>query len=247
MDTCLGIANDGSKIHYYAFSDYWLSKNEESKLLPVTIYRDFSPTSDGGTEHKGMYDSPSSYLFAIAKYAYIVLRETELENNPNTLWAQWRASASKGGCLSDAQAFIDNYYANHLHTIPLAAFNCNYRYKYLVQTESKTSYDDINFNKFWGRKIAYTKNWINSRLHILDAYFNMNSISEQLTEGIEAPIPKIVDNDNKDIYVLHDIFSSEASGNQYNMKKNVLIRALPASPIVLVTPTIRNRYLTPEK
>jgi hypothetical protein len=72
MDTSFGLDNGGfDTISCYAFSDYWNVTTEiedENTEIPsqTTIYRDYWPSGAGYP--KG-YDIPSTYLFAIAKYA----------------------------------------------------------------------------------------------------------------------------------------------------------------------------------
>ena len=73
MDTCFGLNNAGvAAITYFAFTDYWLSncttENGIDKPTEATIYRDFCPISLMGEG----YDIPSSYLFAVAKYARLI-------------------------------------------------------------------------------------------------------------------------------------------------------------------------------
>jgi hypothetical protein len=60
MDTALGIDNSGKYVTPFAFSDYW-EETEDG----IKVYKDYwaLDTNDIG------YDIPSSYLFAIAKYA----------------------------------------------------------------------------------------------------------------------------------------------------------------------------------
>jgi hypothetical protein len=69
MDTAFGKDNAGRLgVSTYAFTDYWLPNNDGSELKNATIYRDYKPL----TGFSG-YDIPSSYLFAIVKYASTVL------------------------------------------------------------------------------------------------------------------------------------------------------------------------------
>ena len=257
MDTCLGVSNSGSKISYFAFSDYWDWKNsiDEGIFNSVKIYRDYSPKEEGlDVSSSSFYDVPSSYLFAIAKYAYFVLRSTatsddqvsSIAKHPNNIWARWRRS---DGCLANAETFIDKYYRHHLESIPEAAFNYNYRYKYFVRSAGN-GFDAINFPKFYGRKVAYTETWLDNRLHILDAYFNINSINDLLTDRISAPMVtdnNIVDRTNKDIYVLHDIFSDSTVGAQYaNVNAAVTAKAKAYAPLIIQTPNTSSRFMFPD-
>jgi hypothetical protein len=86
MDTCLGINNESGDVKYFAFSDYWGSTEElspytinvigEENAQPVyvlgsiDILRDHTPNT---VTKKDFFDTPSSYLFAIAKYAKSIL------------------------------------------------------------------------------------------------------------------------------------------------------------------------------
>ena len=258
MDTCLGVSNSGSKISYFAFSDYWdwAASIEGGSFISTKIYRDYSPKG-GGTSEVGadsFFDVPSSYLFAIAKYAYFVLlanstsseQVSSISSHPNNLWALWRRN---GGCLENAKSFIDRYYKHHLSTIPEVAFNYNYRYKYFVRSTGN-GFDTINFPKFYGRKIAYTETWLDNRLHLLDAYFNINSINDLLTSRIMAPMVtdgEAVDTNNQDIYVLHDIFSTNTVGSQYaNVQSSVTAKAKSFAPLIVKTPNVTSRYMFPK-
>jgi len=257
MDTCLGVSNSGSKISYFAFSDYWDWENSivDGNFESVKIYRDYAPKGEGGAVGAdSFYDVPSSYLFAIAKYAYFVLlasstssdQVSEISNHPNNIWARWRRG---DGCLGSAEKFISKYYRNHLASIPEVALNYNYRYKYFVRSAGN-GFDTINFPKFYGRKIAYTETWLDNRLHILDAYFNINSINDLLTARISAPMvtnETVVDKNNKDIYVLHDVFSDNNVGAQYaNVSSSVTAKAKPFAPLIIVTPNVTSRYMFPD-
>lgn len=98
MDTCLGINNDGNNVNYFAFSDYWEDTNTESdetsydfKLNTVRIYRDYQPS----VSTKDYFDVPSSYIFAIAKYAKAVVQwlglgDASQYKTPQDLWYSWR-------------------------------------------------------------------------------------------------------------------------------------------------------------
>ena len=260
MDTCLGVSNSGSKISYFAFSDYWDWKGsiEEGFLGDVKVYRDYAPSGESsGISSESFFDTPSSYLFAIAKYAYQVLKKTvtsesqisDLVYHPNNLWARWRkrGGINRGdGSLANAKTFIDKYYRHHLAGVPEVAFNYNYRYKYFVKTEDGHGFDPINFSKFYGRKIAYTETWLDNRLHILDAYFNINSIPEEMN-GYSAPTVTLsneVDPDNPDIYVFHDIFSDGSTGKQYaNASAIINVKAKAYSPLICKIANDSSRFM----
>lgn len=183
MDTCLGINNKGTDVSYFAFSDYWgyndIENPSSGSITPtyVTIYRDYSPRAGG--DSSDFYDTASSYLFAIAKYARYKNKTETTFFWPKELWAKWRGSRTNSndpsyGCLRSAKTFIDNYFANNLGKVPAALINANYRNKYLIiDTENKYSFSQINWEKFNGTRIAKAEDWLEGRFHILDAYFNL--------------------------------------------------------------------------
>jgi hypothetical protein len=41
MDTALGKDNDGKKVGYFAYSDYWTILTESTELIDATVQRDF--------------------------------------------------------------------------------------------------------------------------------------------------------------------------------------------------------------
>lgn len=93
---------------------------------------------------------------------------------------------------------------------------------------------------------------VKGRLHILDAYFNLNGLSDTINilngEHIVAPMPdaRFIDTNNKDIYVLKDIFSTSANGNQYaNANASTSIQAQPYSPLIVKTANSGSRYILP--
>ena len=191
MDTCLGINNDGENVSYYAFSDYW--RNDQETILDydidgtpivsadiINVYRDHAPQSSD----VNLYDVPSSYVFALAKYAksviqYYNLTSTEssiaLESiiTPQDLWASWRSS---NGELRNSTYFVDNYYNGYMKGIDELMFNYNFRAKYFRE-EISSAYDEES-SRFRGRSIGYIKDWLNKRFHILDAYFNLAANKE---------------------------------------------------------------------
>ena len=191
MDTCLGINNDGKNVSYYAFSDYW--KNSSGDIIdyddnqvpivqapPITIYRDHAPK----VADASLYDVPSSYVFAIAKYAKSVIEYYNLNSSesgisietlttPQNLWARWR---SVQGELKNSKYFIDKYYNGYMEGINELMFNYNFKTKYFKES-SESTYDQES-SRFRGRSIGYLKDWLNKRFHILDAYFNLAANKE---------------------------------------------------------------------
>jgi hypothetical protein len=174
MDTSFGRDNEGAPISYFAFSDYWTSSDTD--LQAATIYRDFYPKSNkedpyvnGQTfKHLG-FDVPSSYLFAIAKYANLGLNDG-LNNNaahgdslgtmkyslPQNIWARWRTISNDNitiqgigslglGELNNANDFIDKYFIRNLDEIPEQIWNINYRFKYLKRI--KKGNNDLHYQE----------------------------------------------------------------------------------------------------
>jgi len=260
MDTCLGVSNSGSKISYFAFSDYWKSTMTGTKLNPVSVYRDFSPPQESDVD-VGYFDTPSSYIFAVAKYAYTVLQnEPRLINHPANLWAIYRQSSlsvsdPRYGCLSSSNYFMNKYFVHHLGKVPESAFNYNYQYKYFVK--SNQGFDNTNFPKFYGRRINYTEDWLNGRLHLLDSYFNITGLMDIMTvvdgNQILAPTPTagLVDRNNKDIIVFRDLFTENTQGQQYaNLTTTVNVTAAAYSPLIVKTANTNSaigRYIFPEQ
>lgn len=272
MDTGLGRSNSGAKVAYFAFSDYWISKIVKDTLgnnvpSPISIYRDFYPERTANNNIPIGYDIPSTYLFAIAKYAQIFVNDDLVKSvTPENLWAQWRNSK---GELRNAKYFIDKYFVRNLDEIPESLFGANYRTKYLIQ--SGTVFDSENKMPFHGRGIYEVTDWLDGRLHILDAYFNIakttNTIQtlvydennkptvwqnmqiRTVVDGIEtvtninAPEPSAeVDSTNEDIYVLQDIFGG-STPKKYSSTISTSVRALEYSPLIMKLPQQNVKYL----
>lgn len=254
MDTCLGIDNAGYDVAYFAFSDYWTTMQNGQTV----VYRDFYPDRTNNDQIPLGYDIPSSYLFAIAKYASI--QDKDLTIFPAQLWANYRRGKNKGGLLPDADTFIDNYYKKHLSNVSEMAFNINYRFKYFVK--GSTSFASTEYQKFHGRRIEKVRDWLKGRFHLLDAYFNLTKavINIQhlnnnkqwedfiyMGNNVLESIPTNIDMQNKDIYILQDIFMGDTigeSGLQYTERAfNPIIQTQQLSPLsVKVTNTI-TQYL----
>src|SRR5574344_2139535 len=192
MDTSFGINNAGYDVNYNAFSDYWASNNTVNGdvIIPgsVTVYRDYSPKADT-EETSNYYDTPSSYLFAIAKYARLAYNgdNDSITNDsvtfwPKVLWAKWRTATTTSsdptqGCLSTADKFMENYFSNNLKDAGELMVNYDYRNKYFYMSnpDTDTSFNENNYKKFNGTRIYKAADWLNNRFHILDAYFNINN------------------------------------------------------------------------
>lgn len=190
MDTCLGVNNAGAPVNYFCFSDYWHGNIDESStsdyVIPgsINIYRDYSPEGDARPVGFSGYDTPSSYLFAIAKYAAITTYGENTLVFPASVWADYRAdesyaSTNKVGVasLASADKFIDDYYKGHMEGIDPFLWNLNYRTKYFIQEKDTSgnvlNFSDVNIGKFNGRRIERVRNWLSGRFRLLDAYFNL--------------------------------------------------------------------------
>ena len=245
MDSSLNKENAGKPFDYFAFSDFWQSDNVGN----TTIYRDFFNKDAGITG----FDIPSSYLFAIAKYAYLVAGDRLNNMFPQQLWAIYR-DADKGE-LRNADYFIDNYFVRDLNDLPSILHTYDFRYKYFVPGSSKNTYDALNFEKFNGRSVESLREWFTGRLHLLDAYFNIsravigyqyrdsNGVYQWLKDdggvGINEPIPVIEGlnlSGNDDIVIYKDMFSE--GGRQYGQDFNVIVTANKYTPIILNSPTM---------
>lgn len=177
MDTSLGKANAGEKVGYFAYTDYWKLLSNNGILQDAIIQRDFSPQD--ATSEK-LFDVPSNYLLAIAKYSSIFLdgfSETNFNRIfPLTIWAKYRKA---NGPLSSAKAFMDKYFTGRLKAISPELLNLNYRSKYFVSTkDSNNKYIYItDASEFNGSGQYQVEDWLNQRLHILDVYMGLCSTS----------------------------------------------------------------------
>lgn len=191
MDTSNGKTNSGGQSNRYAFTDYWVTlHNSSAQLEQSQIFRDFFPvTSEGDTiNNKPGYDTPSSYLLAIAKYASLFgvnnlidgIGEATENICPENFWAYLRNSEGKNGSgeLRNAKYFIDNYFYVNMNKIPIQFISLNYRFKYLQLSEN--SFDSSTLDKFGGLGKYYAEDWLNDRFHILDAYFNLQQENKQV-------------------------------------------------------------------
>lgn len=238
MDTALGVDNNGEDTNYFAFSDYWenSSRTTGGKTYSegVNIYPDYF--NQNGTE-KG-FDVPSSYLFAIAKYAtmenllglqsgylpeimandaiFQSMLQSSVPLSPINLYALLR---NDNGPLASAEKFISNYFSNRLEGIPLELVNLNFRSKYMKPVYwnlddfkvkggyvisdkagglfAEAGYKDIT--KYKGTGKAKKTTWLNSRLRLLDAYFNLNS-------NLTYPV-KYLDDTNNEWVIKKDALS----------------------------------------
>ena len=246
MDTALGKNNAGDKVAYFAFSDYWKSNiikydiagniispedttTEAVKIVNngITNFRDTFIL--GNDDIKG-YDVPSSFLFAIAKYAYVnsdISTETFEGIFPQQIYATWRNNT---GPLSSADYFIETYFASNLKDIPDFLINLNYRNKYLYDWDS-TKPNFEHSTRLHGVGVEETRDWLRGRLRILDAYFNINKIDIHITDTIPEPKNTVTFN-NQDINLFSDIFSNGNEGVARDQGMVFTVTAPDYSPLV---------------
>lgn len=260
MDTALGVDNGGNEVSYFAFSDYYDIPSDEAQgeqaslLKKATVYRDFA------FQGTGSYDVPSSYLFAIAKYAKLVLGSTLTSDTfPLSYWTRLRSSD-----LLNADTFMNKYYRNRKANVGEALMNYNYRATYFIEGEGSSNiltYQSNEFSQFHGTRENKVRDWLNDRLHILDVYMGLVSVSptQRYVEYLnlntlkwEVIVPQAglqlseleVDNKpitNSDIIVFKDIFS-ESGGNYFSQDISANIRALENSFTVITTPGKNPQY-----
>ena len=252
MDTALGTSNSGGDTSYFCFTDYWktaitkLTDDEGEDVLgsngnPVyknsgaNIFRDYYPED---SSLPAGYDIPSSYLFSIAKYAACFSKSLSGQDQsinldfPQNIWGRWRTkrnSTNTGftevGILENSDRFITEYFEGHLKDVPNVLLNLNYRVKYLYSTTG-TGFNNTDSSNLKGRQIEKVRDWLDSRFHILDAYFNLGKESVLIKETPDSKIYEpicTVDllNTNPDIQILHDIFSPySSSGTETKLNRN---------------------------
>ena len=268
MDTALGYNNKGLPVSYFAFSDYWTNINsimEDDKILldKITIYRDFYPTITDNNDIKG-YDIPSSYLFAIAKYAKLFLDPTLWEINnfrsPQDIWYSFR---SQNGPLRNAQHFIDTYFYNDIKNIPEILVNYNYRFKYFWNYNN-SAFDGNEIGSFHGTGVYELHDWLSNRLHILDLYFNIceakdilqyydedndewKNIDTNLTEiTLNNADTQTMMNSDSDIIIFKNAFATTNQIIKSSISNIELsIKAPKLSPFVLIaSPTTDNKAVS---
>lgn len=253
-------------------------------LDPAMSYKDWFPKEiNTSTEAQNMigFDIPMTYLFAIAKYAYHTTydfnSDTQWDINlqlkdwyPNNLWARYRrknkninawtlplgVSDAHIGCLESADSFIQNFYKTHLSNIPDVFFNLNYRTKYLqINPQDTTQFIIEEYKKLSGKRIYVVRDWLNSRFHLLDLYFNLASVPDSIQQydlntHIWSTIPNstyalpstnFIDSSNDDITILQDIFSTGGS-TKYSSDIKVTFSAESYSPLCL-SGAIIGRYI----
>lgn len=222
MDCALGENNQGGEdVTYLAASDYWYSSNDNGYVEPVKIHYDY--WDDNSILGKG-FDYPSSYLFAVAKYAQAMAGKT-LTRYPQQFWAELRANDSDPenpakAALKNADVFIDKYFSSGIGKIPTYLASLNYQVKYLYYgkvtdadgNESTESRYLANASAFNGSRLEKAREWLRNRLHFLDFMFNLQGSPISIGGGYTMPLanPSSRDNAklNPDVIILSDAFTS---------------------------------------
>jgi len=226
MDCAFGENNAGGEdVSYLAATDFWHSNNSNGYVEPVDINYDYWDNSVG----KG-FDYPSSYLFAIAKYAQAILSELDADNGliltnyPQQFWAKLRQPKNDendelSGQLCNADYFMNKYFSSGIGKIPAYLTSLNYQVKYLYKgtiitdegVESEVRYL-ANESSFNGTRIEKVKTWLNKRLHFLDVMFNVQNIGISIGGGYSIPRAdsSLLNTlaQNNDIIILSDMFST---------------------------------------
>lgn len=239
MDTGLGGDNAGSlTISPFAFSDYWQTDDSGK----VTRHLDYWSDESGEVG----FDVPSSFLFAIGKYAAYYQQAHPLVNLGDTLVSPmdfWAKLRQKGSSLENTSAFINNYFNKNFKDTHPIIWNMNYRSKYLIQVYSNSSnsltLDTTQISKFHGRRLNRIKAWVNNRMHMLDAYFNINNLpyspegNSNINLAITNPINLDGLNLNTDVILLQNIFASTgADTTKTSTSINCKVTALDYSPFI---------------
>jgi hypothetical protein len=115
-----------------------------------------------------------------------------------------------------------------------------------IDQETSNGYNG-DFERFSGRRIHYVRDWLNSRFHLLDLYFNISAVADSVSiydmdEKCWKIVPNtaykptdmtFVDITNPDIEVLYDAFVTNNASAKYSQDINVKFTALDYSPLSL--------------
>lgn len=239
MDTGLGGDNAGGlTITPFAFSDYWETDDQGE----VTRHLDYWPNNSA---EQG-FDVPSSFLFAIGKYAaYYQQTHQSIGDKLLTPMEYWAKLRQSDGPLRNASYFVEKYFSKKFATTHPMIWNMNYRSKYLIQSFESNEFDSVQFGKFHGRRINRIKAWLNDRLHMLDAYFNINNLNYSAENNSNVSLsvngtPQYTTNlqQNSDVILLQNIFTSSGS-DSIKTSGNVSceVETLNYSPFIAKTST----------
>lgn len=250
MDCANGENNAGGEdVSYLAATDYWHSDVVNGYTTPVTVDYDYWDNNIG----KG-FDFNTSYLFAIVKYAKAILNRLNSTinlNYPQNFWAKLR---QKDGELRNADYFVDKYFTTGIGEIPAYLASLNYQVKYLYygttlnENGEETSATYLaNSTAFNGSRIFKVRNWLNKRIHFMDAMFNVQGINLRISENTFIPIPENISDltNNPDVVLLTDAFSvgDNARILTSNNALPVKITAPLNTPLILVRGSDYMMYL----
>lgn len=231
MDCAMGEDNKGEdNVSYLAASDYWYSPNNNGYIEQVQIHYDYWEESIG----KG-FDYPSSYLFAIAKYAQAFVNKQlgrSLTRYPQQFWAELRLPTSNplnpaAGELRNADYFVEKYFSSGIGQIPAYLASMNYQVKYLyygkkIDSDGNESVESTylaNGGAFNGSRLERVRDWLNNRLHFLDFMFNIQAIDVSIGGGYFMPLAnsgtlaEVKKND--DVIILSDAFTDPTFNGAY--------------------------------
>ena len=229
MDCAFGVNNAGEElITYLAATDYWHSEVKDGYLQEVSINYDYWDTSNGWG-----FDFKSSYLFAIAKYAYPILKKKgiTLKNYPQEFWARLR---KPGSPLENADTFMRNYFTSGIGEVPSYLTAMNYQVKYLYKGEYFDENNNVqssclaNSSAFNGTRVEKVRDWLNKRFHFLDVVFNVQGVNYAIGDGTYT-LPIATEDTyrelpgNPDITILTDMFSKDTARNAILNSVNIPI------------------------
>ena len=236
MDCAMGESNTGAEVvSYLTASDYWYSPNDKGYVEQVAIHYDYWEENIG----KG-FDYPSSYLFAIAKYAQAFMSERlgiTLTRYPQQFWAELRtpyiegktseigedSNLPKAGELRSADYFINKYFSSGIGKIPAYLASLNYQVKYLYYgkkidstgAETLESTYLANEGAFNGSRLEKVRDWLTRRLHFLDFMFNIQKIPITIGGGHQMPLANddtlALVKQNPDVIILLDAFTTDTA------------------------------------
>lgn len=235
MDTALGLTNSGGDTNFKAFSNY---------IEGTTIIGDYAPLYTSN-----WFDIPSSYLFLFAKYDELFQEKTTDEGSNfsyNIPYVQWKIlrgvygeTMAGYGILQNADYFCDNYLDKHLSSVHPLLMNLNYLYKYFSLTKNTGgSNGDTEEKRFHGTMKAYRRQWLDKRLHFLDAMFGINN--SQLIGNTNISIVTSIESafSSQDIYIQQSMYPQFTKGFTGTIKVDVEGPAY--TPIIFKTTT--NHY-----
>lgn len=86
--------------------------------------------------------------------------------------------ASKAGYSNFVDYFINDYYIKQVKDCGPLLFNYDYKLKYLLQFKDDSYSNTKDLTKLHGRKIAYTRDWLNKHILFLDSLYYWRDSSQ---------------------------------------------------------------------